>query len=137
MDPEITALAGAAGTAVVSTLATEAWQSVRDGVVALWRRVHPDRAGTVDAVLEETRADVLAARDAGDAEAEQALVGEWQSRLRRLLAADPSLAAELRGLLDELEPEAAESGSTITMNATASGSSRVIQAARDVHVTGD
>lgn len=135
MDPEISALAGAAGTTVVSLLATEAWQSARDGVVAIWRRVHPERAGTVDADLEETRTNVLAARLAGDAEAEQALVGEWQSRLRRLLAADPSLAAELRVLLDELGPPAAESGTAITMSVTASGSSRVIQAARDVHVT--
>ncbi|MFE2744486.1 hypothetical protein ACFXKX_08990 [Streptomyces scopuliridis] len=133
----MTALASSAATVVVQQLATTGWQRVQTALGELWRRVHPDRAELVEAELEETRSDVLTAREAGDSETEQGLVGEWQSRLRRLLAADPSLATELRRLLAELEPTVAESGTGITMNATASGGSRLIQAARDVHITGE
>jgi hypothetical protein len=48
------------------------------------------------ATLSSRPHDVLAAREAEDMETEQGLVVEWQSRLRRLLTADPSLAGELR-----------------------------------------
>jgi hypothetical protein len=58
MDPEIAALAGTAGTTVVTLMAGDAWQRTRDGVVALWRRVHPERADSIDAELEATRSDV-------------------------------------------------------------------------------
>jgi hypothetical protein len=47
----------------------------------LWRRVHPERAETVQAELEDSRAEVLIARQVGDEEIEQALVGEWQVEL--------------------------------------------------------
>ncbi|MFF3286155.1 hypothetical protein [Streptomyces sp. NPDC003023] len=138
MEAELVALASSAATVVVQQLATTGWERVQTSLGTLWRRVHPDRAGIVEAELEETREDVIAARQAEDTEAEQGLVVEWQSRLRRLLAADPSLADELRALLDEFSPqEAASAGSAITLNATASGGSRVFQAGRDVHVTGD
>ncbi|MGK5543232.1 hypothetical protein ACSNOH_00525 [Streptomyces sp. URMC 127] len=137
MDAELTALASAAATAVVGELATTGWQRAQVALGTLWRCVHPERAGTVEAELEETRSDVLAARQAGDADAEQGLVGEWQSRLRRLLAADPSLAAELRRILAEWEPGPAGNGMVITMNAHASGGSRVVQAGQDVHITGE
>jgi len=43
--------------------------------------VHPERAETVQAELEDSRAEVLIARQVGDEEIEQALVGEWQVEL--------------------------------------------------------
>ena len=108
-------------------------------VGGLWRRVHPERVETVQAELVEGRAEVLAARQVGDEQVEQALVGEWQGRLRRLLAADPQLADELRRMVGELCLALAEvdapQGTTITMRATAFGTSRVNQAGRDLHVT--
>ncbi|MFI6696888.1 hypothetical protein ACIBLA_35100 [Streptomyces sp. NPDC050433] len=137
MEAELAALASSAATVVVQQLATTGWEKVQTSLGTLWRRVYPDRAGTVEADLEETRAALIAARDAEDADAEQGLVVEWQSRLRRLLAADGSLAAELRRVLDEFEQPEPAAGDVITMNATASGGSRVIQGGRDVHVTGE
>lgn len=106
------------------------------GVVAA---VHPERAETVQAELAEGRAEVLAARQVGDEQVEQALVGEWQSRLRRLVTADPQLADELRRVVAELRAALADAdtpqGTTITMQATAFGNSRVNQAGRDLRVT--
>lgn len=139
MDPELTALTSTAATTVVQLLATAAWEQTASAVGGLWRRVHPERVETVHAELEDSRADMLAARQAGDEQVEQALVGEWQGRLRRLVAADPQLVDELRRVVAELGSALADADApqvaTITMQATTFGNSRVHQAGRDVHVT--
>ncbi len=138
MDPEITALAGSAGTTMVTLMATDAWQRARDGMVALWRRVHPDRADAVRAELDATRSDLLAARGTGDSLSEEELRGEWQGRLRRLLIAEPQIADELRRLLDELSPPGQDTpapGTQVRLQARASGHGRVYQAGRDQHIT--
>ncbi|WP_334589077.1 hypothetical protein [Streptomyces sp. B21-083] len=87
--------------------------------------------------MEATREDALAAGEADDQEALGELRLEWQGRLRRLLAAQPDVAVELRRLLDELEPSGstAPSAKAIHQHATASGRARVYQAGRDQHNT--
>ncbi|MFI6706149.1 hypothetical protein ACIBF7_06955 [Nonomuraea sp. NPDC050478] len=135
MDP----LVLAAATAVVTAMTTEGWQQARTAVAALWRRVHPERALAIEAELEETRAEAVVAHQSGDRQAEQELVGDWQRKLRRLLAADPLLGDELRRILDqELAPllPAPEQSRIrdITMTATAYGHGQVFQAGRDQHI---
>ncbi|MCX5097574.1 hypothetical protein OOK36_55040 [Streptomyces sp. NBC_00365] len=136
MDP----IALAAGTALVSAIAADAWQGARAGLVAVWRRVRPEQAEAVDAELAETRAQVLAAREAGAADTEQALVADWQLRIQALLRANPAVADELRHLLDtQLAPalsvEERSRIGTLVMRAEVSGSGRVYQAGRDQHIT--
>jgi hypothetical protein len=139
VDPELTALTSTAATTVVQLLATAAWKQAADAVGRLWRRAQPERAETVQAELGESRTEVLAARQTGDEQIEQALVGEWHGRLRRLIAADPQLADELRRVVEELRSVLADAepsrDATITMQATTFGSSRVNQAGRDLHIT--
>lgn len=139
MDPELTALTSTAATTVVQLLATAAWEQARSAVGGLWRRVYPERTQTVQAELDETRTEVLAARQTGDEQVEQALVGEWHGRLRRLVAADPQLAEDLRRMVSQLQSVLADAVppqvTTITMQATASGHSRVQQAGRDLHIS--
>ncbi|MGY4954779.1 hypothetical protein [Streptomyces nigrescens] len=101
MDPQLTAMAQTASATVVALMATDVWQHTRDGVIALWRRVRPGQAEEVGTELEVTRAEILAARQDGDTLGEQALAGEWQGRLRRLLIADPDIAQELLRVLEE------------------------------------
>jgi hypothetical protein len=138
MDPELTALTSTAATTVVQLLATAAWEQVKTAVGGLWQRVHPERAETVQAELEDSRAEVLAAREVGDEQVEQTLVGEWQGRLRRLVAADPQLVNDLRCVVAELRAALADAepltGASITMQATTFDTSRVNQAGRDLHV---
>ncbi|AZS85952.1 hypothetical protein ELQ87_17930 [Streptomyces griseoviridis] len=129
MDPEMAALAGAAGSTLVTLLTTEAWQRARDGVVALWRRAQPERADAISAELDVTRDDLLTPQAAADAGTREELAAEWQGRIRRLLAAHPEETQTLRTLLDELAPNAPTP--SITQHATASGHSRVYQAGRD------
>lgn len=137
MDPELMKLMSTAATTVVKLLATAAWEQATAAVGRLWQRVHPERADTVQAELAETRTEVLAARQAGDEQLEQALVEEWRGRLRRLVAVDPQLADELRRIVAELRPlaDAAPQATTITMQATTFDDSRVNQAGHDLHVT--
>jgi hypothetical protein len=139
MDPELSALTSTAATTMVQLLATAAWEQAKRGIVGLWRRAHPERADTVQAELEESRTAVLAARQVGDEQVEQALVDEWHGRLRRLVAADPQLADDLRHVVAKLRSALADADpsqdSKITMQATAFGKSRVNQAGRDLHVT--
>ncbi|GAA4148292.1 hypothetical protein G3I30_18275 [Actinospica acidiphila] len=137
MDPEIAALAGTAGTTVVTLMVTNAWESARDGMVALWRRFQPARAESIGEELEAGRADLLLARQAGDADSEAELTVEWQGRLRRFLLARPEAAEELRRVLDELTPQlpGETAAERIRMEARASGSARIYQAGRDQHIT--
>jgi hypothetical protein len=136
MDPVVMA----AGTALVGAMATDAWRQARAAMVALWQRARPDDAEVVEGELAEVRSEVLTARQAGDAETEQALVGSWQVRLQQLLRGDPRLASELRRVLDEELTPALSAGEqtrigSIMMTATASGRGRVYQAGRDQHIT--
>jgi hypothetical protein len=136
MDP----IALAAGTALVSAMAADAWEGARSGLVTLWRQVRPEQAEVVDEELADTRTQVLAARESGEDDTEQALVADWQLRIQALLRADPAVAAELRRLLDTdfaTVPGAQERDrvGTLEMRAEASGSGRVYQAGRDQHIT--
>ncbi|MFH8840826.1 hypothetical protein [Streptomyces sp. NPDC017868] len=129
-------LARTAGTAVVTLMATDAWERTRDGIVALWRRVSPSRADGVEGELEATRDDLLVARENGDELTEQELREEWVGRLRRLLREQPEVAVELRRILAELGSESQDTGAGVVhMRAEASGSGRVYQAGRDQHIT--
>ncbi|MGH3833756.1 MAG: hypothetical protein ACRDRS_25515 [Pseudonocardiaceae bacterium] len=139
MDAELSTLTATAATTVVQLLSTAAWEQAKHAIGQLWRRVHPERADTVQAELEDSRTAVLAARRDGHEQVTQALIGEWQSRLRRLLGADPQLADELRQVVARLRSvlaaTEASTGATITMRATAFDTGRVNQAGRDLHVT--
>ncbi|MFF8449135.1 hypothetical protein ACF06Q_15765 [Streptomyces leeuwenhoekii] len=138
MESELAALVNLAASAVISGMATVGWESAQRAMGELWRRVHPERADTVVAELGEARAEVLVARRHGDEQAERELVGEWQMRLRRLLAAHPEIVPELRRLVEELPPAPEEAGPRaggVRLTANASGRSRVTMAGRDIDIT--
>lgn len=136
MEAQMIDLARAAGTTVVTLMATDAWERTRDGVVALWRRVSPSRADGVENELEAARDDLLTARENGDDLTEQELREEWTGRVRRLLRERPEVASELRQILAELDPEVQDGAPrTLQIRAEASGRGRVYQAGRDQHIT--
>jgi hypothetical protein len=135
VDAELMALASTAGNTLVTLLATDAWEKARSAVGRWWRRVHPASAGDIEAELAEARA-ALIGHVGRDEQSRQgladALQAEWAARLRRLLAAHPHAADELRRLLDEeltpALPTASQSWSgQVGMRAKASGRGRVYQ----------
>ncbi|WP_460726934.1 hypothetical protein [Nocardia heshunensis] len=83
------------------------------------REHHPEQAGQIGLDLERLHTEVLATRI--DSNVQQALAGEWQARLWRLVGADPVLVGELRGLLNEqLTPllASADPSNTLTQTST-------------------
>jgi hypothetical protein len=137
MDP----LVLAAGTALIGAMVTDAWQQTRTAVVTWWRKVHPGRADTVGAELDTARAQVLAARERGDEDTEQALAGTWRLRLQQLLDQDPAAGPGLQRLLEEhLIPALPAAEQTqvqqIIINARARDQARQYIAGHDQHITG-
>jgi hypothetical protein len=138
VDAELAALISAAATTLVQLLATDSWERAKSSVSTLWQRVHPDHAEVVQAELADSRDAVLAARSAGDQQAERDVEIEWRGRLRHLAATDPSIAGDLAVLLENLRTalSASEQGPSghIEMHARASGHGQVYQAGRDQHI---
>ena len=135
MEPDLTTLTSVAATTLVGLMTTDSWDRVKAAVVSLWRRVHPERAETVDAELSAACCEVLAAREAHDEQAELDLVSEWRCRLQRLVATDLQLQQELRAMVEEFRPIVVEAEaariSSIRMRAKAAGHGKVYQAGRD------
>ncbi|WP_234376957.1 hypothetical protein [Streptomyces sp. TP-A0356] len=117
---ELTALAAAGATALVTQMVTDGWAQVRDRVAAFFAGRRGGDGEVVQGELERSRAELVAARDAGDEETASDIQDEWRSRLRRTLRNDPQAVSELRSLLDELAPNA-NTGSGGTVNNTISG----------------
>ena len=138
MDPIVLA----AGTALVGAIATDTWEQSRAALLAVWRRLRPEQAEAVGEELTDTRAQLLVARRSSDAEAERVLVADWQLRLQSLIRHDPAAGEELwhlmtTALTPELTADEQAHIGTLTMKAEASGHSRVYQAGRDQHISGD
>ncbi|MCX5388292.1 hypothetical protein [Streptomyces sp. NBC_00083] len=131
-------LVQSAGTTVVALMATDAWQTTRAGIVALWRRVRPVQADEIELALGETREELLAARRNGDEDSVHDLERDWWRRVTRLLAADPDAAHDLAALLAEarasLPPEARPDLPPVHLQARASGNAHIYQAGRDQHI---
>lgn len=138
MEAELVTLASSAATTVVGLLATDGWEQAKRAVVALWRRARPEEAETVEAELVEARTEILTARRAGDGRTEDDLTAEWRIRLRRMLAADPALASDLRELLGDLGPLTPEAGrpNRVEMHGTASDNARLYMSGGTMHITG-
>ncbi|MDL4775773.1 hypothetical protein [Actinomadura xylanilytica] len=134
MDP----LAIAAGTALVTAIATDGWEQARNGAVALWQRVHPGRAQAIEEELDDLHERLLLARRANDRDAEAELLAEWRLRLARLLADDPSIEVEVSRVLDQvwrpLLPDSQQARTQALQRGEASGHGRVYQAGRDMTI---
>ncbi|MFD4633405.1 hypothetical protein ACFVYR_34010 [Streptomyces sp. NPDC058284] len=123
MDAELAALAATGATALVQQMVTDGWTQARDRIAGFFSRGRGGEEDVLVGELEEARAELVAACDAGDEETADDVRTEWRSRLRRRLAAEPAAAAELRALLDELAPSPAPDAQpgSVTYNNTISG----------------
>ncbi|MEV8532843.1 hypothetical protein [Streptomyces sp. NPDC051211] len=119
MEPELTALAMSAATAMVSAMVGEAWTQASERITGFFGRRGRDPEA-VSAELEESRAELVAAEAEQDTALAEDIESEWRLRLSRALRADPAAAEELRALLAEIAPEAPAAGS-VTVNNTISG----------------
>ncbi|MGW6888147.1 hypothetical protein [Streptomyces chartreusis] len=127
MDPNLLALAGTAGTTVVTLLATDAWGQTMRGVTTLWRRFRPESAEEIDGLLSRSREVLLAGGEPDSVES------EWQLRLGALLAQHPEAAAELSSLLKDLTggPSGQSISGGVHLEARAERDGQVYQSVRD------
>jgi hypothetical protein len=136
MSGELELLATTAATTLVGLMATDGWAQARPVFRSLWARLRPDRADRVAEDLDDARATVEAARRRQDADAEAAVLTEWQGRLRGLLAAGAPAVAEVDRMVRELAPllRATTPSTAVTMHADARGHGRVYQAAGNMEI---
>ncbi|MFJ6776994.1 hypothetical protein ACIQOV_39595 [Kitasatospora sp. NPDC091257] len=101
MEPEITEIATRGATVLAGLMVTSAWERVKPRVAAMFGR----RAESVSEELDETQAELIATPEDGREVAAQSAQGEWEPKLRRLLANDRTMVAELQAILDEFAPD--------------------------------
>jgi hypothetical protein len=92
------ALALTGGTTVVAAMATDAWQTVRDGIARLFRRGGVDQPAVITSELDGHAALIARAEDPEAARGRLAQV--WQLHLEDLLRRCPEAEAELRVLVE-------------------------------------
>jgi hypothetical protein len=138
MNSDLSSLASTAATTIVQLLTTEGWERLKSALSPTFRGSRPGAEAALNAQLDDSHAELIAAGEDLD-QVQEELTAEWRGRVRRLLAADPAIAVELRRLLDEeLGPalsEAYPDRPNISMSAVASGKGRVYQAGRDITIT--
>jgi hypothetical protein len=130
VDPMLVALASAGGTAVVSAMATDGWNTLRSGVVSLWRQFRPESASELERDLDTTRSTLLATPASEVEQVRQALQSAWQGRMLTLFLEDRAAAAEFEALLSRLG-EASSPRTNIDFHAEVRDHGRVYQAGGD------
>lgn len=141
MDAEIVSLAATAAATLVGAMTTDGWQRAKEGITSLWRRAHPDHAEAVARELEKSRSLATASLTEGadpTGQVAQELIGEWQSRLARLLESEPALTGELGAMLTSWGAQGSATSlidNSVRIDSTAAGHSRVNIAAQDIHIS--
>ena len=118
MEAELAGLAASGATTLVGLMVSDAWAQTREQVARLFARGGDGSAEAGE--LQQSQAELLAARESGDTEAAADVEAEWRTRLRRLLRSDPAAADELRSLLAELSPPAT-GGPAVAVHNTING----------------
>lgn len=95
MEAELATLAVSGATTVVGLMAGDAWTAAKSRVVALFRQGRSEPAAVEDE-LEESRRELIAARDEEDEAVAAGVQALWLMRLRRLLQENPDLAVKLQ-----------------------------------------
>lgn len=98
----IPSLAALGAQALLGAAATDAWQGVKLGFARLFGRRGGVGSEVVSARLDAAAAEVEQADQADRERVRAALLPPWQTRLSDLLEEHPSVAEELRGMIEEV-----------------------------------
>jgi hypothetical protein len=125
MDQELTALAEAGAAVVVSAMATDLWRSVKEGTLAVFRRLGRDRRR---AVADQLEGNAEMVRDADrPGEVRQALFAFWALELAAVLRQDPQARTELTRLVAGFEGRRPATALVQTNTARDSGTVYAVQ----------
>jgi hypothetical protein len=123
----LVALAQFAGQTVAAAAITDVWESVRGRFARLIGRGDARKTEVAEGWLAQTRDQLAAAGPGAVEQAKQAAAERWAGRFSDLLDEDPSMAAALRALADDVAAQL-PAGSV-----SASGHS--VAAGRDVNIS--
>jgi hypothetical protein len=131
VDPALLALATSGANALISLMTTDLWERAKSGVSGLFAR-GAATSEFIENELEESRAELEASAARGDLEDTTSEIQQmWKGKFRRLLAADPDLAADVREIVGLWEGSGNAGGNgprdVIQQTATAYDNSRIYQ----------
>jgi hypothetical protein len=128
LDADIADLVTSGATTLISLMVTDAWGRAKEAATSLFTRRQPALVDSIETELEETRHQVLTAREANDSQTEVELMLEWKSRLRRAVATDPDLITELGSFVSKYGVSAVNANdATIQVIGNASDRARIYQ----------
>ena len=117
----LAALAAAAGTALVSAMVTDGWESVKCRFARLFGRGDPQAISDAAAQLEASR-DLVAGQSGPELQqtrAEQEIV--WRTRLADLLEDHTEVEGELRAAIADMQAQVIDSGGSVQQQVTGFG----------------
>jgi hypothetical protein len=101
----LVALAQWAGQTVAAAAVSDVWESARHKFARLLGRGDPKKTEVAERWLEQTREQLTAAAGTEIESARASQAQRWQGRFADLLDEDPSIDAELRALVKEIQAE--------------------------------
>src|SRR5215470_2089064 len=121
LEAALAALAVTGGSALVTAMATDAWNSIRAGFARLLGHGEPAQVAALENRMEAARAELehLEGADLLRARADQESL--WRGELASLLTDHPHLAESLAELLDRARASLQRSSTPVTQYAVASG----------------
>lgn len=125
---DLVALASLAARTLVTAAVGDTWDATRRGFARLLGRGDRDRAELAEQRLAEARTELTAATPADLDEVQKELTAAWRTRLVDLLEEYPDVAAELRALLDQVQPARPAGDGTATDHGVAAGRDVTISA---------
>ncbi|WP_433043477.1 hypothetical protein [Dactylosporangium sp. CS-033363] len=125
LEEALVELASVAGATIATAMATDAWQTARNGIVRLLGRGGSDRAPVLEGRLDRDNSHVA---EAGDPAAMRRLMSQtWTAEFEGALDREPDLVDDLRALIDEIGHELTPPERTwIQQNVTVGGSNNVV-----------
>ncbi|MGW9205928.1 hypothetical protein ACWGR4_02915 [Embleya sp. NPDC055664] len=96
-------LAASGATTMVGLMVSESWTQARNRLTAFFTRTGSEPS-TTEHELDAAQGELTTARAEGNDIVAADIEAEWRTRLRRALQSDPTAAADLQALLDELTP---------------------------------
>ena len=126
---DLDALAALAGNTIVAAAVTDAFDGLRAQVARIFGRGAPD--SRIQRRLDETREQMAAAAPGDLDSARMAQLRQWQTRLVDLIADHPEAADELRTLIAEFRPAAAQAGGNVTNTISGTVSNGPVLMGRD------
>ena len=102
---DMVALASLAGQTVVTAAATDAWEATKRAMARVLGHDDPKDEELAERRLEQTRQQLAVLKGADLEQERSVLAAQWTTRFADLLDTDPSVAADLRILVQRIQKE--------------------------------